>query len=113
MTDNQNDVKIKIAKLAVLILTLMLIGGIVFLFFLISAKKNKNPQIKPSSSFALTPEKEKIINLNQPLGSQINSFQVENGYLYLELSDGGASPRIFLIDTSSGKHLLTVNVGKQ
>ncbi len=112
MTDNQNDVKIKIAKLAVLILTLMLIGGIIFLFHLIASKKNNKPQFESSNSLALTPQKEQIINLNQPLGSQINSFQATNDYLYLELSDGGLSPRILVIDTSSGKHLLTVNVGK-
>lgn len=93
--------KLKLIKSIVFILTFLLILGSFSLIMLIF---KKSPQFSENL--------EQNIKLEQPYGSYIKDFKIENENLYILTSGGGLEDRIVIFNTTKGKQVSVININK-
>ena len=80
--------KLRLIKLIVFIMTFMLIFGFLYAMGLIYKKASHT-------------QEQTTINLNQPSGSKIYDYQVNNGNIYVLLKGGNISDRLIVIDAKT------------
>ena len=89
--------KLKIIKSVVVVLTFLLVFGILTALGSIYKKIS-------------APAKEiENVNLQQPTGSSIEDFKVENGKLYLLVKYGGENDRILIIEPGKKAAEIKIN----
>lgn len=86
------DKRLKIAKAIVFIFTSLIIIGTLFLFRTIAKQEAESSIIKFSN-----------INLEQPVGSEIQSFKIKDKDLYIHIKNGLDNEKLLLVDIPSGK----------
>lgn len=89
--------KLKLIKTVVVVLTFLLVFGI--LTALGSVYKKVSAPAKEIEN----------VNLQQPTGSSIEDFKVENGKLYLLVKYGGESDRILVIEPGKKAAAIKIN----
>lgn len=87
--------KLKFIKIIVFIMTFLLIFGIISAGMII-VNKHKKPKLASE------------INLQQPAGSHIADYKIDNKNLYILVKGKKISDRIIIIDSSTQTFLTTI-----